>query len=115
MMKFPFLQRKADEGLFFKNAYTVMPWTTETTKTILTGEYPIEGQLFLNNNFSTSNMQLLKLLDGKGYGFAYCGMPKFAKMFNDSVTAPIGYFENKYSNKGRLKLLSKIIVNIQFF
>ena len=94
--KFPFLQRKSQEGICFHNAYTVMPWTTETTKTILFGEYPIEGKLFLKDEFTVDNVKLLKLLKEYGYGFAYCGMPKFAKKFDETVIAPVGYFENKY-------------------
>ena len=95
--QFPFLQQQARAGVCFENAYTVMPWTTETTKTILSGKYPIEGQLFLDNNFSSSNMLLLKILEEWGYGFGYCGMPKFAKQFDGSVITPFCYFENKYS------------------
>lgn len=96
--KFPFLQQKTKEGLCFENAYTVMPWTTETTKTIMSGKYPIEGQLFLESHYTTSNMQLLKILEEQGYGFGYCGMPKFAKDFDDSVVTPYCFFENKYSS-----------------
>lgn len=95
--QFPFLHRKGKEGISFENAYTVMPWTTETTKTILSGEYPIEGQLFLKNYFSAENMQLLKILEDNGYGFGYCGMPKLSKRFDDTVITPVCYFENKYS------------------
>lgn len=95
--RFPFLHSKGQEGISFKNAYTVMPWTTETTKTILSGNYPIEGQLFLQNDFSAENMQLLKILEENGYGFGYCGMPKLAKRFEDAVITSVCYFENKYS------------------
>lgn len=95
--QFPFLQRKSNEGVCFKNAYTVMPWTTETTKTILFGEYPIEGKLFLRNYFSVDNVKLLKLLAEHGYTFVYCGMPKFAKLFDKTVITPISCNESKYS------------------
>lgn len=94
--KFPFLEKKSCEGVCFQNAYTVMPWTTETTKTILFGEYPIEGKLFLKNNLTVENVKLLKLLKEQGYKFVYCGMPKFAKLFDETVIAPVCYFENKY-------------------
>lgn len=94
--QFPFLQKKAQEGVCFNNTYTVMPWTTETTKTILFGEYPIEGKLFLRNEFTVDRVRLLKLLEEHGYKFVYCGMPKFAKMFDETVSAPVGCFENKY-------------------
>lgn len=95
--KFPFLRNKGREGVCFENAYTVMPWTTETTKIILSGKYPIEGQLFLKTFFSATNMQLLEILETQGYEFGYCGMPKFAKNFDDTVITPYCYLENKYS------------------
>ncbi len=93
--KFPFLKKKMEEGVCFENAYTVMPWTTETTKTILCGEYPIEGKLFLRENLSKDQVELLRLLDAGGYGFGYCGMPKFAKLFDEKIAAPVGYYDNK--------------------
>lgn len=74
-----------------------MPWTTETTKTILFGEYPIEGKLFLKENLSVNNVKLLKVLDESGYKFGYCGMSKFAKLFDETVFSIIPYYENKYS------------------
>lgn len=95
--QFPFLQQKSGEGVCFRNAYTVMPWTTETTKTILFGEYPIEDKLFQKNNLTVNNVKLLKLLQEHGYRFAYCGMPKFAKLFDETVITPVCYLENKYS------------------
>lgn len=95
--KFPFLSKKIESSVCFENVYTVMPWTTETTKTILFGEYPIEGKLFLRDFFSSENTQLLKVLDEKGYGFGYCGMPKMAKMFDETIFAPVGIYDNKYS------------------
>lgn len=94
---FPFLKNKMKEGVCFENAYTVMPWTTETTKTILFGEYPIEGKLFLKENLSVNNVKLLKVLDESGYKFGYCGMSKFAKLFDETVFSIIPYYENKYS------------------
>lgn len=99
--RFPFLSEKSKKGINFENAYTVMPWTTETTKTILFGEYPIEGKLFLKERLGKENVKLIKNLSENGYGFAYCGMAKFAKMFDESVSAPISYYENKYSGSMR--------------
>ena len=94
---FPFLFQKMQSGVSFENAYTVMPWTTETTKTILFGKYPIEEKLFLVDKLSEDNAFLLKTLDENGYTFGYCGMPKFAKLFSDSVVAPVSYFSNKFA------------------
>ncbi len=95
--KFPFLQKKVDEGMRFENAYTVMPWTTEMTRTILFGEYPIEGKLFLRENLSMDQVKMLSFLKANGYMFGYCGMPKFAKLFGQSVAAPVLYYDNKCS------------------
>lgn len=94
---FPFFVQKEKEGTYFSNAYTVMPWTTETTKTILFGEYPIEGKLFLRDYLSYDNAKMLKILKEGGYCFAYCGMPRFAKLFDEEVVAPIGDYDNKFS------------------
>lgn len=94
---FPFLKRKGKEGVKFENAYTVIPWTTETTKTILCGEYPIEGKLFLRKYISEKNAELLKILRENGYGFGYCGMPKFAKLFDEWIIAPVNCYDNKFS------------------
>lgn len=95
--KFPFLQQKAKGGVCFENAYTVMPWTTETTKTILYGEYPIEGKLFLKEQLSKDTVKLLRILSENGYGFGYCGMPRVAKLFDEWVIAPVACYDNKYS------------------
>lgn len=95
--QFPFLYQKGKEGICFENAYTVMPWTTETLKSILFGEYPIEGKLFLRNDFSENNTRLLKLIKENGYEFAYCGQSKIARMFDKRIDAPIHYYETKYS------------------
>lgn len=95
---FPFLQRIVSQGICYENAYTVMPWTTETTKAMLCGEHPIEGKLFLRENFSENNAKLLKILSENGYGFAYCGRLKFAKLFDSSVEVPLSFNDNKWSS-----------------
>jgi len=95
--QFSFLQQKASEGVCFKNAYTVMPWTTETLKTILFGEYPIEGKLFLKESFSEKNTKLLTMLKRAGYIFGYCGIPRIARRFDADIYAPVQYYENKFS------------------
>lgn len=95
---FPFLKDKVESGVCFENAYTVMPWTTETKKMILYGEYPIEGKLFLREELGKENTKLIQLLERSGYEFGYCGMPKIEKMFDNSVISPSIYYENKYSS-----------------
>ncbi len=89
LQDFPFLQEKAENGINFENAYTVNPWTTETMKTLLYGEYSIKDKLFLKDEFVTEETKLLKFLNSKGYTFAYLGMNKYAKLYDDkTITAP---------------------------
>lgn len=95
--QFPFLEQKAKEGICFDNAYIVMSWTTETTRTILSGEYPIEGKLFLREFFPVENTKLLNNLRYRGYGFGYCGMLKFSKFFDEAVVTRVNVFESKYA------------------
>lgn len=94
--KFPFLNRKADIGVHFKNTYTAIPWTTELKKATLCGEYPIEGKLFLRDKLSKDNMRLLNILSENGYDFGYCGMSRFAKLFDTSVAIPETFYEKKH-------------------
>lgn len=96
--KFPFLNKKAENGVNFKNAYTVIPWTTDNTKATLFGMYPIEGKLFLKETLDSEDMKLTQMLAEHGYDFGYCGMPKFAKLFNTSVIIPSNYYESKFSS-----------------
>lgn len=96
LKEFPFLYHKVESGLCFENAYTVMPWTTETKKTILYGEYPIEGKLFLREKLDKENTTLIQLLAKNGYDFGYCGLPRITKMFDASVVVPSIFYENKY-------------------
>lgn len=53
-------------------AYTCMPHTTPTMKTILTGEDPIEGRMY-DYQFLNDEMELLKQLKKNGYQFLYFG------------------------------------------
>ena len=98
LKEFPFLQNKVEAGVSFENAYTVMPWTTETKKTIMYGEYPIEGKLFLRENFEKENTKLIQLLESNGYYFGYSGLLRITKMFDSSVVIPSIYYDNKYAS-----------------
>lgn len=98
LLQFPFLNKKAENGVNFKNAYTVIPWTTDNTKAMLYGMYPIEGKLFLKETLNSEDMKLTQILAEHGYDFGYCGMPKFAKLFNTSVIVPSNYYESKFSS-----------------
>lgn len=94
---FPFLRRKAETGIDFKNAYTVISWTTDTMKTIMFGEYPIEGKLFLKNEINDESL-FLSILKKFGYKFSYCGLGRFYKLFTDEVWMPINIFYDLYTS-----------------
>lgn len=81
--EFPFLQDKASKAINFEHMYTVNPWTTETMKTLMYGEYSIKGKLFLKDGFDTEDAIFLKILRSKGYVFSYLGMNKYAKLYDD--------------------------------
>lgn len=98
MDKFPFLKKEAEKSVNFKNTYTVIPWTTDITKAMLFGEYPIEGKLFLHKTLNSKDIKLTQILTEYGYDFVYCGMPKFAKLFDASVIVPSNYYESKFSS-----------------
>lgn len=110
--EFPFLQMEAGNGINFENAYTVNPWTTETMKTLLFGEYSIKDKAFQKDEFVTNETKLLRLLDMNGYTFAYLGMNKYAKMYDDkTITLPEFNFYKDSSSISRqwdaLNLLCK--------
>lgn len=92
---FPFLKSKAEEGVCFENAYTVMPWTRGVLRTILYGKYPVKDMLFLREEFKSEDVEVLKLLSENNYGFAYCGLGIYAKSFDDKVTTVWDIYTNK--------------------
>lgn len=96
--KIPFLNKIRDESVEFENAYTVIPWTTETTKTIMFGEYPIEGKLYNKNVIATNEAPFLKHLKEKGYQFVYCGIPKMSRFYDKEVICPIGLYDSKWAS-----------------
>ncbi|MBD5449612.1 MAG: LTA synthase family protein [Lachnospiraceae bacterium] len=112
LQDFPFLQSKAEHAVNFEHAYTVNPWTTETLKTMLYGEYSIENKLFLKDNCFTDETNLLKNLVSRGYKFSYLGMNKYVKLFDEqTILIPELNFRKDNSSIPRqweaLKLLCK--------
>ena len=113
MPQFNFLNNHAKESCMFNNAYTVMPWTTETLRTVLCGEYPIEGLLFNRNQLKIDNSKFLQVLNEKGYKFAYCGLPRMSRFFSEDVYTSVPLYDNKFSGSliaqwNTLALLCKI-------
>lgn len=71
-MPFLYALSNSSESIKSDNAYTYMPWTTSTMKTIMTGKDPISGQ-FHKYSLLNDNMKLLKQLNKQGYRFLYFG------------------------------------------
>lgn len=71
-MPFLYSLSKSSKSIKSDNAYTYMPWTTSTMKTIMTGIDPISGQ-FHKYSMLNGNMRLLKQLNKHGYRFLYFG------------------------------------------
>ena len=68
-----FLSRLFSEGIVFENAYTVVPYTSPTMKTIFTGKLYIEDKLYKMNNDQYDNTILYKTICENGYEFSYIG------------------------------------------
>lgn len=70
----PFLYHLSMEKESVKSeyAYTCMPWTTPTMKTIMTGKDPIEGRLY-DYKLLNDKMELLSQIKKNGYQFLYFG------------------------------------------
>ena len=62
-----YLQEKISKGISFDNAFTVMPFTRATLKTILCGKMPIDDELYKINELNEDNSHLIKFLYKKGY------------------------------------------------
>lgn len=96
--QFDFLSREAKKGTFFENAYTVIPWTSDTMRTILSGEYPIDGETFLIKGFTEDNSPLLQCLYDRGYQFGYCGLGRISTMYRGSCITPFEIYDTKYTS-----------------
>src|SRR5258706_3977742 len=64
----PHIDRLAEQGALFENAYTPLPRTTQAVASILTGRYPkSHGAVGLFNSFSPANETLAEILKARGY------------------------------------------------
>lgn len=92
-----FLKKFKEESIFFTNAYTSIPWTTETMKTIMFADYTIEGKLYDKEIIKTDEAIFLKLLKTRGYRFVYSGLPRLSRLFDDETICPIDLYESKWA------------------
>lgn len=93
--QFPFIKKVTEKGASFENAYTVMPWTRGTLRTILYGEYPITDMMFLREHYISEEVKTIKLLEKYNYKFAYCGLTMYAKDFDNKVIMPWNIYTDK--------------------
>lgn len=99
MGNFDFLSCESKKGTFFENAYTTIPWTSDAMRSILFANYPIEGKLFLTNNYSKENSIFIKMLSQYGYKFSYCGIDRMAVLYGgEDVIIPVEIYNNKYDS-----------------
>lgn len=70
----PFLYELSEQerSLKSEHAYTAIPWTSSTMKTIMSGEDPVKGRFFSFKQIS-GKMKLPTLLKSKKYQFQYFG------------------------------------------
>ncbi|SRR5579883_3045202 len=70
----PNIDRIAEHGVFFENAYCTQPVCSPSRATIMTGVYPHTHQLFSNNQLLTTEIPTLaELLRPAGYTCGYVG------------------------------------------
>lgn len=68
-----YLKRMAGENTDLKKAYTVLPWTTWSMKTIFMGKKPLEDKLFHYGKITLNNSILLQEIKKRKYIFRYIG------------------------------------------
>lgn len=78
----PYLFQMSKAGIRFKNAYTVMPYTSATMRTMLTGKYLIDDKIYEIDKFDEDTCGLLKDLDEHGYLFRIIDYTRFTKNFD---------------------------------
>lgn len=79
-----YLKRLASENIDLKKAYTVLPWTTWSMKTIFMEKKPIEDKLFHYRTITLKNSSLFQEFKKRKYMFRYIG-PRLVqrKLFSD--------------------------------
>lgn len=75
----PYVCKTAKTGVNFSSAYTSMPWTSWTIKTMFCGKGVIEGELWKESKVTETNSILLEQLREKGYEFWYAGPEEIRK------------------------------------
>lgn len=79
----PYLFQMSEKGMRFQNAYTVMPYTSATMRTILTGKYLMNDKIYEISQFGEDTCSLLRDLDNQGYRFCIIDSLRFTKNFDE--------------------------------
>lgn len=93
-----FLKKLAEENTALENAYTVLPWTTWSMKTIFLETKPIEGELYKYREITADNSSLLSDIEKERYTFRYIG-PRIIreKLFSKKYSGCIEMGESEIS------------------
>lgn len=78
----PYLYQMSKEGLRFENAYTVMPYTSATMRTMLTGKYLMNDRIYEIEKFDENTCGLLKDLNDQGYRFCIVDSGHYTKNYD---------------------------------
>lgn len=81
----PYLQKTANESMFFENAYTSAPFTIPVFLEMFQGLKPIDNEIY-HKPFpaaSSTNSKLIKELESSGYSFVYIGDEADARLFEE--------------------------------
>ena len=84
----PQIYQYKDKGIFFNNAYSVAAYTTEATRAIFDGFYPIDDYKAYDNPVNGKNSRLLQVLKSNNYDFIYVGYDdsqKIAEEYTKSI------------------------------
>ncbi|MEF9940867.1 MAG: sulfatase-like hydrolase/transferase [Lachnospiraceae bacterium] len=111
----PFLSELLTKGLWFQNAYTVMPWTRMTLATMMTHQYVIEDAVWKIDEINEDNAVVLQYLEQQGYRFIYIGVDKYKKegFFSEKHTPRIHTYDYECSTRYQWVLLNELCTQMQ--
>lgn len=92
-----YLYKISKESMFFENAFTFTPWTTDTVKVMMTNKKTIDNHLFEIGKIDSNNSCVLKFFKENNYTFKYIGPFKdkiFDTNFSDNNTCYYATYNN---------------------
>jgi hypothetical protein len=81
LAELPWVKSQIESGIKFENAYTTMPWTTWTMKTIFSGKGAISGKLYGRGKIGEKQGEypLYDYLKEQGYNLHYSGTEPYSR------------------------------------